>query len=84
MDSRFSAIQPLIKKGTITTFSQIFGIIPASVLAKELKFNYNKMKRIVKNPAGLTVEECYRIAELIGVKGNVIMNLVEEEIKRIQ
>jgi hypothetical protein len=82
MDPRFTSIKPLIKAGHIKVFSDIFRVIPVSLLARELKFNYNKMKKIIENPGKLTIEECYKIGEVIGVKGDKVVKLVEGQIKK--
>jgi len=82
MDPRLTSIAPLIKSGHIKVFSDIFRIIPVSILARELKFNYNKMKGIINNPGRLSVEECYKIGEVLGVKGDKVVKLVEGQIKK--
>lgn len=77
MDPRLSSLRLLIRSGHIKLFSDIFRVIPVSVLAKELGFNYNKMKRVIKNPGRLSVDECWKIGEVLGVKGSVVVGLVE-------
>lgn len=81
MDPRLASIAPLIRSGHIKTFSDIFRVIPPSILARELGFNYNKMKGIINNPGKLSVEECYKIGEVLGVKGAVVVKLVNGQMK---
>ncbi|HUR65484.1 MAG TPA: hypothetical protein VMZ03_03970 [Chitinophagaceae bacterium] len=81
-DPRFTAIAPLIRSGHITWFKDIFDHIPVSLLSRELKFNFDKMKRSVDHPGFLTMDECYAIARLLGVKGQEVVKLVNEQIEK--
>lgn len=83
MDERFTAIKPLIKAGHIKAFGDIFRVIPQTVFGSELGFNHKKMRDIIKNPGGLTVDECYTIGEVLGVKGEVVVRLVSGRSKGI-
>lgn len=80
-DPRLASIRPLIKAGHIKLFTDIFKLIPPSVLARELKIGYGRMAKIMRNPGLLDIDTCYKIAELIEVKGDVVVRLVSEEVR---
>lgn len=65
-DNRYRTIHGLLKEGQISTFTGIFKWIPYTVLARDFGTNNNRMKKMIVDPSLWTLEEIYKLAELIG------------------
>jgi hypothetical protein len=85
-DPRYKTIKGLLKEGKeIKKFSDIFKWIPPSIVAKDLHCSYNKMQQIIKDPRELTVQQIFKLAELIGLDekkfGFIIIDEVNDNLK---
>lgn len=75
-----ACIKPLIRSGSVTTFSGIFKHVPPSLVAKSLGMNYHRLKGMIDQPGKVDVETCYRLGELFGVKGKKILEMAGREV----
>lgn len=79
IDSRLTAIRPLIRSGDITSFSQIFDHIPHTVLAKELGIGNTRMKTLITNPRKIEIGLLWKMAKMFKVGDKVLMRVVMGE-----
>jgi hypothetical protein len=76
-DPRLSTLRLLIRRNQVPDFPSIFKHIPVSLIAKLMGMNYTRMKKLVKKPSEITVDEIYRLADIIGVDGMKVWRLVD-------
>jgi hypothetical protein len=62
-DARLKYIKPLVESGTITTFAQIFELIPVTLLAGEVGTNVTTFRIRVSEPKALSPDYRQRIAD---------------------
>jgi hypothetical protein len=74
-DPRYRIIKILIETGDITKFSDIFLLIPRSVVSKELGVNYNAFKKHIKYPHRFTLAQLVVISKLIGIDPMIIVKM---------
>lgn len=76
--ARLYAIRPLIEKGVIVTWQDIFKYIPRTVIATQFGINNGRMKELVANPSPLTLERLAEIALFLKVDYHVLSALAYE------
>lgn len=74
-DSRYKAIKSLIETGSISSFEEVFTIIPISTVKSDLKINYNTLRSHISNPALLTLKEITLLSELFEVTSHEVFKL---------
>lgn len=79
-DPRYATVRHLIETGYVTMFAQIFETIPKSVIAKDVGMNNTRFTWLMGDPAEFTLEELFRIAELLGIEREAMVALVMKEI----
>lgn len=75
-DKRYQTIRLYIQAGAISSFGEIFDILPKSVLSRDLRLNYIRLVKKIQDPNLFTLREMRRMAELIEVDDEVIFNLI--------
>ncbi|MEI6949861.1 hypothetical protein V9K67_21925 [Paraflavisolibacter sp. H34] len=81
-DERFLLAGQKIKAGQITRFSEIFKIVPKTVVAKALAKNVRTSLPLIKNdPYYFKVGELLELAGLMAVKGSKVLSLMEVDIQ---
>jgi hypothetical protein len=79
-DKRYNTLKKLIiYGGLITTFSEIFDVIPKTVIAKDLGMHHYTLDKLIKNHERLTLKHLYKIASLIKVDRLDIIKLIINE-----
>jgi hypothetical protein len=81
-DSRIEAISALVKAGNVSSFKDIFDIIPVSTVATLSKMHYSTLHKKVNNPRLLKIEECMLLATLFSLSVNDIVTLSMNDINR--
>lgn len=61
-DLRYSAVRVLIKDNSFRRLSDIFKILPKSILASDLDMNYKSLLKKVHHPRNFTMEDMVNIA----------------------
>lgn len=82
VDPRLPALRTLINHNLVPTFGDIFKHIPASILARYMKMNYDRMEMLKEEPKKITVEEIDRLSELIGVEMKKVRKMVDQSFKK--
>lgn len=72
---RIEVLNVLIEEGYIKTWAGIFDNIPRSTVAAHLGINNNKMKDLVADPSGLTLERLAQLSIFLNVKYSVLSEL---------
>lgn len=72
---RIEVLNVLIEEGYIKTWAAIFDNIPRSTVAAHLGINNNKMKDLVNDPSGLTLERLAELSIFLKVKYSVLSEL---------
>jgi len=66
-DPRYRAIKSLIESKSISSLKDIFTVIPLTAVKKDLKVNYDTIRRRVNNPETLTLRNVVGMATLFEV-----------------
>jgi hypothetical protein len=75
-DRRLTAVKALLENGEITEIAQIFDLVPKSPTYKQLGMGYLRFLDCLKNSGNFTIDELITLADLVGVEGKVIVDLV--------
>lgn len=78
-DQRYKAIKSLINSKSITTLSEVFTIVPFSIVRQDMKINYNTLRRRVYSGHTLTVKDIVALASLFEVDPADILKLAINE-----
>jgi hypothetical protein len=82
-DKRYSYVRSVFMAGDLKTFSEMFNIVPRSIVATDLGLNYDRFaKKIIKLEL-LTIRDIRRLAKLTGVGSKDLLALVDDEIEAI-
>ena len=79
-DSRYKTVNVFIERGEVKKLADIFNYIPRKVVYIDLGINYNRFKRLLEHPDQFTLQELSRLAFLIEVGKQVIINLLYAQI----
>lgn len=82
-DPRYDTIKGLLKAGEIKDFTDIFTWIPHTVVASDFGTNNNRMKKMKDDPSLWTLEEVYKLAELIGCDPKKLGLMAVEQVERM-
>lgn len=80
-DYRYAHVKSIWKAGDLTSFSQIFTIIPKYIISNDLGINYGKFNKKTKELHSLTLNELSDIADLTGVPYKDLVDLVLNEFR---
>jgi hypothetical protein len=72
---RIEVLNVFIEEGHIKTWAAIFNYIPRTTVAAHLGINNTKMKDLVEDPSGLTLERLVQISIFLKVKYSVLSEL---------
>jgi len=74
-DKRYSTINKLLAAKGITTFNEIFDIIPPSVVSTDLHLNYYSLQNRMKDHTLFNLSELLKLAKLIGCNVQILIDL---------
>jgi hypothetical protein len=83
-DDRYDLIKPMIEKGNIVSFNDIFKYIPKTIVARDLGKKVDRFSELMKKVDGFTVAELFRIAKLIDISESEMLQLVLTEYVNIK
>ena len=78
-DKRYTTVKNLINSGFIKTFREIFDTIPKSIVYSDLGMNNARFKNLMFNVEEFVLNDIFRIAELIEVDREIMLNLVYKQ-----
>lgn len=71
----------MISTGNITCLSEVFSIIPMTIVRQDMKINYSTLQRRVSRSDLLTVKDIYDLAKLFEVEPEAVFKLVMADMK---
>lgn len=83
-DKRYELVRTLFEVGYIKQFLDIFIIVPKSVLARDLGFNYTRFTKCMLHPTRFTVREVMWISHLTGIPALQLLKWIVESTKSIK
>lgn len=81
-DRRYKTIGDLIETKKLKQFNEMLDIIPASVLTDDLGLHYYKFRKRQADPGEFTINECMKLAALIGTDYLTIVKLIAADLKK--
>lgn len=75
-DKRYNALKSYIETEGIKSFTEIFDIIPKSVIVRDAKLNYVRLEAKIKSPEKFTIKDLLTISDLIGIDSRKLYNLI--------
>jgi hypothetical protein len=82
-DPRYKAIKSLIVNKSLNGLTDVFTILPYSIVREDLKINYNTLKRRIDDGNLLKMEDIIALSKLIEVDPVEIFRLSLNDINRI-
>jgi hypothetical protein len=79
-DPRYKHVRSIWNAGDLQSFSEIFSIIPKSIVSDDLGLNYGRFSKKVHNPELLIFREIILLSELTGVDLQYIVELIVADI----
>jgi hypothetical protein len=84
-DPRYRYVKSIWKAGDLSSFAEMFGVIPKSIVANDIGMNYERFAAKVYEPQYLSFREVLKIALLAEIEPLAMVKLVltdlEEYIK---
>lgn len=78
-DPRYRTAQKLISGGLIKSLADLFDTVDKTPLAKDMHTAPARLSKLILNPALFTFEDCYKIAALLEVDEEKIVDLIHNE-----
>jgi plasmid maintenance system antidote protein VapI len=78
-DMRYESVKAMIESGRIHEFRQIFNYLPKSILAHDLGTNNNRMTRLINHVEQFTLEDLFRISNLLDVNYKTVLILIHNQ-----
>ena len=75
-DKRYTVVKNLIQSGHITLFSQIFDVVPKSVMYKDLGMNNARFTNLMENVELFVINDLFRIAALIDTDKMKVLEII--------
>jgi hypothetical protein len=80
-DRRYAVVKSLLGNGYFTKFSEIFTILPKSVVARDLGMNNLRFSKIINRPELFLIQDVGLMARRTDVDLSVLMDLILLELK---
>ena len=81
-DERLELVKYLLDENRITTFGDFFKYIDRMTLARRAGIRYQRFLRLVKHPGRLNTLEIYRIASVMNIGADRIMDLILNQVTK--
>jgi hypothetical protein len=78
-DSRYRNAQKLILSGLIKSLADLFDAIDKTPLARDMHTAPARLTKLIQNPGLFTFDDCYKIAAILEVDADKIIDLIREE-----
>lgn len=78
-DKRYTLVKNQISGGYVKTFSEIFDIIPKTVVSIDLKIHNVRFNNLLNDVSRFELGDLYRIAALIDVDEKAILDLAHAQ-----
>jgi hypothetical protein len=81
-DRRYNALKTYIDSGEMKHFTELFDIVPRSVIVRDSGINYTRLTNKIKGPEKFTVKDILIMSQLIGVESNKIYRLIASSVDK--
>ena len=78
-DARYRTAQKLILAGLVKSLAELFDTLDKTPLARDMHTAPARLNKLILNPALFTFEDCYKIAVLLEVDDDKIVELIHSE-----
>lgn len=78
-DSRYTLVKDQISLGRLKTLRDIFGIIPKTVVSKDMRIHNQRFNDMLYDVSLFVLKELYELAALIEVDGKIILDLAHQQ-----
>lgn len=78
-DKRYKLVKDQISGGHIKTFSEIFDIIPKTVVLKDLHIHNQRFNELMSDVRLFTLLQLYELAALIEIDGKIILDMAHHQ-----
>jgi hypothetical protein len=78
-DARYRTAQKLFLTGQVKSLAELFDVLDKTPLAKDMHTAPSRLSKLLNNPALFTFEDCYKIAALLEVDDDKIVELIHSE-----
>ena len=78
-DHRYPTIKPMLDRGKIKSFSDIFLYLPKSVLAADLGKNLKRFNELLLHVEGFTIKDLVAMSNLCGLTRMEMFRLIDQE-----
>lgn len=79
-DKRAKTVKQLIDTNQITKLSEIYDVIPVTVLVNFLKTNYTRLTKYNSNPSLFTMGEIIKLAKYFEVEEMIMIKIIYNQI----
>jgi hypothetical protein len=77
--SRYRNAQKLILGGFIKSVADLFDAVPKTTMARDIHTAPSRLTKLINNPVLFTFDDCYKIAAILEVDADKIIDLIREE-----
>jgi hypothetical protein len=75
-DHRYNYVRSIWMAGDLTSFTEIFNIVPRSIVASDLRLNYERFTKKILKPELLTFRDIKNLSRLTGIDLKTLAGLV--------
>lgn len=81
-DTRYLAAKSYIESGNIKSFTEIFDIIPKSIIVRDSGINFVRLRNKITHPDKFTVKDIVTLSKLIGIDSRRLYDLIAQAIEK--
>jgi hypothetical protein len=81
-DTRYLAAKSYIESGNIKSFTEIFDIIPKSVLVRDSGINFVRLRNKITHPDKFTVKDIQVLSQLIDIDSRRLYDLIARVLEK--
>jgi len=75
-DRRYNALKSYIDSGEMKYFTELFDIVPRSVIVRDSGINYTRLTNKIRAPEKFTVKDVLLLSQLIGIDSRKLYELI--------
>jgi hypothetical protein len=82
---QYCTVKALVDLGKIKTFRQLVKLLPYTSVAKDLKINPSRMKRLFFQDVGkMTLRELYSLSKLLQIDLDTLQSMVFKQLEKFK
>lgn len=80
-DPRYKTLKVMLETGNILSFTDIFDVVPKTVVATDLGINYVRFQEKIRRPENFLLKDLMNLAELIDADPLLVLKVVVQDIR---